>query len=268
MKRIVFIFFLLISTNVYAMEGNNSYLLKEVSKNTLRDLKYILKKPLHMDKKDWLYFSSFITATGVLLANDKSLLNSIKSDKGAEQILKSVKPVGDARYTLPFFTSTYLFGELDKNENLMNFSSNVIESLALTGILTVGIQEIGGRERPDKGGKFKWFRYGHFPSGHSAISFAIAPIIDKYYLQINESDSSSIKTLKYIGKLFCYGIPSMVALERLRNYDHYPSDVFLGAALGLFCGNLINYLNNKNNSWRFKTGFNSEGVVFKVTKNF
>jgi membrane-associated phospholipid phosphatase len=60
----------------------------------------------------------------------------------------------------------------------------------------------------------------------------------------------------------------MVALERLRNYDHYPSDVFLGAALGLFCGNLVNYLTNKNNSWRFKTGFNSEGVVFKVTKNF
>jgi undecaprenyl-diphosphatase len=68
-----------------------------------------------------------------------------------------------------------------------------------------------------------------FPSGHTTSAFAVFGI----FWEINSS-------LVYI----FLGIAILIAFSRLYLYLHYPSDVFVGILLGLFCGKLVFTLNN------------------------
>lgn len=68
-----------------------------------------------------------------------------------------------------------------------------------------------------------------FPSGHTTSSFAVFGVFWGL-------DSR----LVYI----FLGIAILIAFSRLYLYLHYPSDVFVGIILGLFCGKLVFPFNN------------------------
>ena len=61
---------------------------------------------------------------------------------------------------------------------------------------------------------------GSFPSGHSASAFAVATVISE----------------RYRGRLWipwvAYGAATFLSLSRLPDQAHFPSDIFIGAALG------------------------------------
>ncbi|WP_259473461.1 phosphatase PAP2 family protein [Clostridium estertheticum] len=74
-----------------------------------------------------------------------------------------------------------------------------------------------------------------FPSGHSMSSFAVAGVLAKYFK-------------KYVIEII--SLASLIAFSRLYLYVHYPTDVLVGAILGLLCSALVIYIFNniKNNS--------------------
>jgi hypothetical protein len=59
-----------------------------------------------------------------------------------------------------------------------------------------------------------------FPSGHAAAAFSIATVISRRY--------GNHRWVPYAS----YGIAALFAFSRIPDRAHYPSDVFLGAALG------------------------------------
>ena len=59
-----------------------------------------------------------------------------------------------------------------------------------------------------------------FPSGHAAAAFSIATVIARRY--------GNHRWVPYAS----YGIAALLAFSRIPDRAHYPSDVFLGAALG------------------------------------
>lgn len=66
-----------------------------------------------------------------------------------------------------------------------------------------------------------------FPSGHTASSFSVAGVLEKYFKN-------------YAIELFT--LASLIAFSRLYLYVHYPSDVLAGIVLGLICSRIIIYL--------------------------
>ncbi|EKS4343545.1 phosphatase PAP2 family protein [Clostridium sporogenes] len=72
-----------------------------------------------------------------------------------------------------------------------------------------------------------------FPSGHTVSSFAVAIVIGK-------------KIKKF--KLPIYILAFSIAFSRLYLYVHYPSDVLVGALIGIISANIILYIYNKRNS--------------------
>lgn len=62
-----------------------------------------------------------------------------------------------------------------------------------------------------------------FPSGHTALAFAFASAIGAY-------------SKKY--QLWAYVLAGLIAFSRLYLYVHFPSDILVGAAIGLLCGYL------------------------------
>ena len=71
-----------------------------------------------------------------------------------------------------------------------------------------------------------------FPSGHTASSFAVTmPVLLE-------------KDTRFFGKIVLI-LAIMMALSRIYVCVHYPSDVFCGIILGIFCGVLSCYIINR-----------------------
>ncbi|RKX58329.1 MAG: hypothetical protein DRP29_06815 [Thermodesulfobacteriota bacterium] len=87
-----------------------------------------------------------------------------------------------------------------------------------------------GRARPKityetifKGPSLK-YAYASFPSGHTLFVFTLATVLSHYYPRY---------------KSLWYAFAVLVALERLLNFAHFPSDLFVGAFIGIFLGKKI-----------------------------
>lgn len=106
------------------------------------------------------------------------------------------------------------------------------EAYADSAVVDLGIKAITRRKRPSdvaptgefddtffSGGKSP-FKGSSFPSGHAAGAFAVATVVATRY-----------HTHRWV-PWAAYGFATLVSLSRVSTLAHFPSDVFLGAALG------------------------------------
>jgi membrane-associated phospholipid phosphatase len=97
-------------------------------------------------------------------------------------------------------------------------------------ILTVVMKDIDRRSIPENGDfSDTWFNktdgsylrgVGSFPSGHTIAAFALATAYARRY--------PNPKWHQWVA----YGLAGLVGFSRVSIHAHYPSDVFVGAALG------------------------------------
>jgi membrane-associated phospholipid phosphatase len=126
----------------------------------------------------------------------------------------------------------YLIGLARHRPHSQNTGLLAAEAIADSQILTFAIKQAVGRLTPSQippNGNFRdtWFKYkgtvsngGSFPSGHSASAFAVATVIAVRYRQH--------RWIPWVA----YGAAAFIALTRLPDQAHFPSDLFMGAALG------------------------------------
>jgi membrane-associated phospholipid phosphatase len=126
----------------------------------------------------------------------------------------------------------YLTGLAKHSRHSQNTALLAAEGIADTQLLSLVMKHIDGRLTPSDippHGNFRdtWFKYkgtftngGSFPSGHAASAFAVATVIANRYRQH-----------RWI-PWFSYGAAAFVALTRVPDQAHFPSDVFMGAVLG------------------------------------
>jgi membrane-associated phospholipid phosphatase len=106
------------------------------------------------------------------------------------------------------------------------------EAYADSALVDLAIKAISRRKRPvdvppngDFGDTFfaggkSPFKGSAFPSGHAAGAFAVATVVATRY--------RSHRWVPWV----VYGMATAVSLSRMTTNSHFPSDIFLGAALG------------------------------------
>ena len=85
------------------------------------------------------------------------------------------------------------------------------------------------RERPDGSD------HQSFPSGHAAVTFATATVIERH--------------LGWRKAVLGYAIATYVAMSRIHDNKHYLSDVVFGAAVGTIAGRTV--VHHKADYWAF-----------------
>jgi membrane-associated phospholipid phosphatase len=129
--------------------------------------------------------------------------------------------------------SFYIAGLVRKDSYASHTALLAGEAVVNAEILTLALKDIDRRMRPGEvgpNGDFSgsWFQtknrgiggFGSFPSGHAAAAFAVATVFAERY--------RSHRWVPWVA----YGLAGAIAFSRVSVQAHFPSDVFLGAALG------------------------------------
>jgi membrane-associated phospholipid phosphatase len=131
--------------------------------------------------------------------------------------------------------SFYLVGLLDKDPYARKTGLLAGEALADVTVLSVVMKGVTRRLRPENippNGNFSdtFFQAQHsplsssFPSGHTISAFAVATVIARRY--------GKHRWVPWVA----YGVAGAIGFSRISLQAHFPSDVFMGAALGYVIG--------------------------------
>jgi membrane-associated phospholipid phosphatase len=102
---------------------------------------------------------------------------------------------------------------------MSHLGMDLLRAQMITELLVEPIKLATQRQRPDGSNDQS------FPSGHAAITFAAAAVIERH--------------LGWKRSLWAYGIASYVAASRLHDNRHYLSDLVFGATVGTIAGRTV-----------------------------
>jgi len=127
----------------------------------------------------------------------------------------------------------YIAGLLDHDSYSSNTALLAGEAVFDAALVTMVLKDIDrrltpGQVGPDGSYSDTWFQnpqrsaggFGSFPSGHTVAAFSVATVFAERY--------RSHRWVPWVA----YGLAGVVGLSRLNVQAHFPSDIFLGAALG------------------------------------
>jgi hypothetical protein len=129
------------------------------------------------------------------------------------------KYLGNTPEQVALSLGTYAVGRLRDQPKVAHLGMDLLQAQILTEILVQPIKFAAHRQRPDLSDRRS------FPSGHAAVTFAGATVIERH--------------LGWRKSILGYGIASYVAASRLHDNVHYLSDVVFGAAVGAIAGRTV-----------------------------
>ena len=149
---------------------------------------------------------------------------------GLNHVLSGVN-TGLAIAAVPVFF--YASGLVRKDSYASQTALLAGEAVANAELVAIVMKDVDRRMRPGEvgpNGDFSntWFQtrnrgaggFGSFPSGHATAAFAVATVFAERY--------RSHRWAPWVA----YGLAGVIAFSRVSGQAHFPSDVFLGAALG------------------------------------
>ena len=155
------------------------------------------------------------------------------------------KYVGDTPEQVALSLATYAFGRVFDRPKVSHLGMDLIQAQLLTELLVEPIKFATRRERPDGSNRQS------FPSGHSAVTFATATVIERH--------------LGWRKSVLGYAIASYVAASRLHDNRHYLSDVIFGAGVGAIAGRTV--VHHAADYWAFTpVSVPGGGVALLVTR--
>ena len=194
--------------------------LMNLPRNLFRDQIGIWTSPSRLRLADatWLVPAGGFTAA--LLATDSSISHHLSN---ATSTLNTYRHVSDyGMYSMVaggagvYFLGLMTGNEHERETGLLSGQA-VIDGLAVVEAL----KYTAGRQRPFQGNGNGSFRSGgtSFPSEHAEISWAVAGMF------AHEYPSPFVKFL-------AYGAATVISATRVTAKQHFPADVFVGAAIG------------------------------------
>ena len=206
---------------------------------TLRDQKAIWTFPARVGQH-WKPVLAVAAVTAGLIASDP-YTESYFHDRAGFSTYKT-GPLRGRNSTLAMTLTPAAFfvvGLTTKRAHSRNTGLLAAEAVVDTQIVTFAMKHAIGRltpsEIPPQGSlRDTWFKYhgsftngGSFPSGHSATAFGVATVIAVRYREH--------RWVPWVA----YGVAAALALTRLPDQAHFPSDIFIGAAMGYGIGHLV-----------------------------
>jgi hypothetical protein len=129
------------------------------------------------------------------------------------------KYVGGTPAQIAMSVGTYAFGRWRDQPKVAHLGMDLLQAQILTETIVEPLKWSTQRLRPDGSNSLS------FPSGHAAITFAAATVIERH--------------LGWRKAALGYGIASYVATSRLHDNRHWLSDVVFGAAVGTIAGRTV-----------------------------
>jgi hypothetical protein len=196
----------------------------------VRDAKSLAAAPLHWDRNEWTRFGEGSAAVVVLYATDRQTSDYVQRHRSSstDQFAKALTPFGGQR-ALQASMLMFAAGAVIHDPTLRDAGRDSFESELLAAkIVTPLLKRAFGRTRPiqnEGSHSFHPFNksFDSFPSGHATNAFAFATAVAGHY------DGWGVPTIVYT-------IASGVAVSRVNDHVHFPSDVLAGALIGRAIG--------------------------------
>jgi membrane-associated phospholipid phosphatase len=201
------------------------------------DFTDIVTSPARWDGSDWLTATLVAGVATGLYENDVKIMNWAQERKTttANDVGDTVTSFGHGKYTPMIIGGMYVYGYAADDGKARKTALLSVESFVLTGIFVQTLKHAARRHRPNTGDPSRTFdgpglrnptSNSSFPSGHASSAFAVATVIASEY------DNAVVPAL-------AYGTAAITALNRVMHNAHWPSDTFVGAAIGYFTGKAI-----------------------------
>lgn len=157
-------------------------------------------------------------AAAVGHAGDRGLSDGMAGAGTLKGLFSVGDTVGGARMQAAGALATYAIGRATSNQTVARVGGDLIRAQLVTQMVTSAVKTAVGRTRPD-GTQFS------FPSGHSAVTFASATVLQR--------------NLGWKVGIPAYAVAGYVAASRVQIRRHFLSDVTFGAALGIAAGRTV-----------------------------
>lgn len=243
MKKLILLLFILCSvSHADSLKTNLKQNIKFKPKKTTiwQDLGYDLKA----FGSDWgMYFVEPFSSGKNVLISSSVVVGPVLSSTVDKDFRKAVSRRGFPTYNGDFWDgptaygfvqypsifggALYTIGLVSREEGIRKTGRMLLQALAYSGTVTMGMRYLLGRHRPFVSTRnqyeFSWFSSvgdtQSFPSGHTVVAFATSTIL-----------AEQIDT--WWARVVFYSFAAMTAYARLYNDKHWLSDVIFGAALG------------------------------------
>ncbi len=219
---------------------SSSVTFSSLSDVVLDDATYVLTSPFRMDTTDGLVLGGIAAGMGGLMAVDGDIRDFFQKNRGTtrDDVAEGLDVAGSSYAFfaghLGLIAGGYWFREHEAGDKLFRVASISLEAQVFTEA-TAGLFKVAaGRGRPNKGRgshSYKPFQDlsfdRSFPSSHAARAFSTAAVFADHYPQ----------PIPFLA----YSAASLVGLSRILLDEHFSSDVFVGAALGLAMGKSLSW---------------------------
>lgn len=242
----------IINQEFYVKWNDELVVLQDDSKTMWQDFKYdagniiggmiyTYSRPFHWRGEQWRNLGFVAGGTALFYIYDQEISDMFVRNQ--DDIPKFIKDMGrnyGGTYNFLFTGAVYFSGLFTKNEKLRRTGVLLVSSACASGLLQTTFKYVFGRARPiaDEGkNTFKPFQsdrlYHSFPSGHVMMGATNAHALAKQF------KSPWIKA-------GFYAVGAIPAVSRLTEAQHWPTDVVVGIALGIFTVETIDrYLDRK-----------------------
>jgi membrane-associated phospholipid phosphatase len=207
---------------------------RSLPKDFLHDQKEIWTFPIQLGKgRHWAPTLAISAVTGGLIVADPHAMPYFESHaRNLDDINDVFDPLITTGEVVALPLSLMVAGYARHDTYQVSTALLAVEAYADSAVVDLGMKAVTRRKRPSdvppggsyndtffSGGKSP-FKGSSFPSGHAAAVFSVATVVASRY-----------QHHKWV-PLLTYGFAAAITLSRVSTRAHFPSDVFMGAALG------------------------------------
>ena len=186
--------------------------------------------PVHFTGRDWLDAGIFSAGLLAVYAADSQIKAAFQRSRGGttNSISDVAYKFGQGEYLVPGLAAAYGVAALTDDKKLAGTAILAAESFLVAGGIANVLKFTFHQARPNSadtnavwhGASLSNYDLS-FPSGHAAVSFAVAGVFAKRY------PDGAVPVVAYTAAGLC-------GLSRINDNAHWASDVVLGSAIGIF----------------------------------
>ena len=205
----------------------------------------IVTAPFHLSSPSYYWLLPFGAATGIALDKDNEAMQAVGFDTSRQNKFRRISDYGGLYGPAASVAVGYVAGSVTHNDHLQKTAVLAGEAMADSTILNTALGYAIDRQTPMQGnGRGDFWPHGtrtwpdgqSMPSDHSILVWSFAHVVASQY--------SGIAT-----RLIVYSLATTVSASRVMARAHFPSDVFVGAALGYVIGGYVVERRSTDSAW-------------------
>jgi membrane-associated phospholipid phosphatase len=206
-------------------EDPQNHLVLPFAKHLVEDQRMFWTAPAHFKLKDLDWAVPFTALTAGFIASDSWL--SKQAHSSDIQRSKTISDYGAYSF-IAAGAGAFVLGHMRGDDRMSEAGLLSGEAALNSTAVAYLFKNITQRPRPyQDNGNGTFFQGGSsFPSEHAAIAWSVASVMAHEYPGT-------------LTKILAYGLATTVSATRVTGQQHFPSDVFIGSALGWYFGRQV-----------------------------